>query len=287
MTRTTLAAICSLLISACLPAGSNAQESSANVHWAYSAYFGTGWYSVENDRDVFILRVTPQWELAEPSIDNGERELGWYLKTPVSFGLDRFDIDDPLEAADLENVSFLSINPGVDLEIPVNRIWALRPYASVGYGRVFNSSESAVTYWAGVKSRLELHSGERSTWYLVNNVGYVGYSPNEGSSDSFWPAMAGLEVNHPFGKTTANSSQWLIHWNAGYTYFGDDVFFSRAASSSQDITDQWEIGAAIGKRDDPIKIWFVSFDRLGLGYRRSSNGALSGVTFIFRSAFEK
>ena len=276
------------LIILVLPIPGNAQsEQPANVHWAYSSYFGTGWYSVEGDRDVFVVRVTPQWELAEPSLEDGERRLGWYLRAPVSAGLDQFDVDDIADSADLDNVSFLAITPGIEAEIPVNDIWDLRPYLSIGYGQALGASESAWTYWTGVKSRVTLNSGPRGTWHLVNNLGYVGYTPNEGSSDKFWPFMTGLEVSHPFGDVTASGSQWLFHWNMKYTYFGDDIVFGRTPSSTAEITDQWEIGAAFGKRDDPVKIWFLGFDRLGMGYRRSTSGDLEGITFIFRSSFEK
>lgn len=261
---------------------------SANVHWAYSAYFGTGWYQVSGDRDVFVVRLSNTWEFTEPSFDGGERRLGWYLRTPISFGLDRFDADNIPDAVDLDNVSFLSFNPTLDVEVPVNEIWSLRPYVSVGYGKELKSGgESAVSYWAGVKSRVALHEGERASWYLINKLGYVGYTPKSGDSDSFWPAMAGLEVNHPLGQRSESGTQWLLHWNASYTYFGNDIFFSRNPEVNQEISDQWEIGAAIGRRDDPVKIWFLEFDRLGLGLRTSSSGDLQGITFIFRSAFEK
>lgn len=269
-----------------VPAGTEAQDSTAaDVHWAYSAYFGTGWYSVSGDRDVFIFRLTPEWELAEPSYESGDRRFGWYLKTPVSVGLDRFDLDDVVDAVDLDNVAFLNVNPTLDLEIPVNDVWSLRPYASLGYGQVLDGSDSAWTYWAGIKSRVTLHSSPRATWYLVNMAGYVGYTPQEGNSDDFWPLMAGIEVNHPFGAVRPDGSQWLLHWNAKYTAFGKDVFFAKTPTSQREIGDQWDVGLAIGKRDAPVKIWFINFDRLGLGLRSSSNGDLQGITFIFRSAF--
>ncbi len=263
------------------------EDGQASVHWAYSAYFGTGWYAVEGDRDVFIFRVTPEWGLRESSYETGERRLGWYIRTPVSTGLDQFAVDDVIEAADLNNVAFLSVNPTLEVEVPINAIWAIRPYASFGYGRVVKSNEYAWTYWAGVKSRVTLHAGTTSRWELINQLGYVGYTPSEGKEDSFWPAMAGLEVSHPFTRAGDGNPRWLFHWKVGYTYFGNDVFFSRAASVSRDITDEWEIGAGIGRRNEKIKIWFLSFDRLGIGYRSSSNGTLSGVTFFFRSAFER
>ena len=270
-----------------LPAAAVAQETPpASVHWAYSAYFGTGWYRVSGDRDVFVVRMTPRWTWSEPSLDGpGKRKIGLYFKTPVSVGLDRFDYDDVLGAAELDNVSFLSVNPGIDIEIPINDIWSLRPYASVGYGQELDGSDSAWTYWAGVKSRVSFQSGKLN-WRLLNQVGFVGYTPNEGPDDTIWPVMAGLEFDYPLGKPRDDGDQLLLHWYGTYTLFGNDLEFTGNPTVDTEITDQWEIGAAIGRRDSRIPIWFLNFDMLGLGYRTSSNGDLKGITFVFRSMFD-
>jgi hypothetical protein len=271
-----------------LPATGVAQEESppVSVHWAYSAYFGTGWYRVEGDRDVFVVRMTPRWDMSEASLgDHGERTLGFHFKFPVSVGLDRFSYDDPLGAADLDNVSFLSVNPGLDIEIPVNPIWSLRPYASIGYGEAVDASDSAWSYWAGVKSRVSLPS-DRLNWRLINDIGFVGYTPSQGPDDAMWTLMAGLEFDKPLGAPRDDGDQTLLHWYGTYTYFGDDLEFTGNPAIDTSITDQWDIGAAIGRRDSSIKIWFLHFDRLGLGYRRSSSGDLKGITFVFRSKFD-
>lgn len=273
-----------------LPAVANSQEpssASASVHWAYSAYFGTGWYRVSGDRDVFVVRMTPRWTWSEPSFDGpGKREVGLYFKTPISVGLDSFDYDDVLGAAELDNVSFLSVNPGIDIEIPINETWSLRPYASVGYGQELDGSDSAWTYWAGVKSRVSFESG-KFNWRLLNQVGFVGYTPNEGPDDAFWPVMAGFELDYPVGAPRPDGDQLLLHWHASYTVLGSDLEFSGKPTGSQPISDQWEISAAIGRRDSRIPIWFLNFDMLGLGYRTSSNGDLQGITFVFRSMFDE
>ena len=269
------------------PATSTAQESeSASVHWAYSAYFGTGWYRVSGDRDVFVVRMTARWDWAEPSFDeNGNRKVGVFFKAPVSVGLDTFDYDDPLGAVDVDNVSFLSVNPGIDIEVPINDIWSLRPYASIGHGQALDGSDSAWTYWAGVKSRVSFESGKLD-WYLLNGIGYVGYTPNKGSSDRIFPVSAALEFSYPMNDTKEDDEQLLLHWHVGYSFFGDDLDFIGNPTVDSSIPDQWELGAAIGRRDSPIRIWFMNFDRLGLGYRTSSNGDLKGITFVFRSLFE-
>ena len=270
------------------PATGEPQETGPSpVHWAYSAYFGTGWYSVSGDRDVFVVRMTTRWAFSEPALDaDGNRSVGIYLKAPVSVGLDDFNYDDVLGAAEVDNVSFISLNPGIDIEIPINSTWSLRPYASIGYGQAFDSSESAWTYWGGIKSRLAFQSGKLN-WGLLNQVGFVGYTPNRGPSDKFWPVMAGFEFDYPMGAERDDGGQLLLHWHATYTVFGDDLTFSGNPLVNNPITDQWEIGAAIGRRDSPIKIWFLKFDRLGLGYRTSSNGDLKGITFVFRSEFDQ
>ena len=270
------------------PATGKTQETGPSpVHWAYSAYFGTGWYSVSGDRDVYVVRMTARWALSDPVLDaDGNRSAGIYIKAPISVGLDDFDYDDILGAADVDNVSFLSVNPGIDIEVPINRIWSLRPYASIGYGHALGSSESAWTYWGGIKSRVTLHSG-KFNWRLLNQVGFVGYEPNEGPSDRFWPMMVGLEFDKPIGSSDDSSEQMLLHWFTTYTVFGDDLEFAGNPTVDQTITDQWELGIALGRRDSPIRIWFLNFDRLGLGYRTSSNGDLKGITFVFRSMFDE
>lgn len=266
--------------------GTEPNTEPASVHWAYSAYFGTGWYTVPGDRDVFVFRMTPRWTWSDAAIgEDGSRTLGIYLKSPVSVGLNRFDDDDPLQAVDLDNVSFLSVNPGVDVEIPVNARWALRPYASVGYGHALDSGEAAWTYWAGVKSRVSF-SAENFDWYLVNQLGYVGYTPDAGPSDEFYPVSAAAEFNHPVGDPADGAKQLLFHWRVAYTAFGKDLVFNGSSASQSEISDQWEVAAAIGRKELPIRIWFLNFDRLGIGYRRSSSGDLQGVTFFFRSMFD-
>ena len=72
-----------------------------------------------------------------------------------------------------------------------------------------------------------------------------------------------------------------------YSVIGDDLPFGGDAAVDRPVADQWELGAALGGRASPIQIWFMKFDRLGLGYRTSSNGDLRGITFVFRSKFDE
>jgi hypothetical protein len=257
-----------------------------SVHWAYSSYFGTGWYQVDGDRDVYVFRYTPRWNLQESSIDDdGNRTLGWHLKFPITAGLDQFIIEDPGGTLDPENLASLSGNAALDIEIPVTERWYLRPYVSVGWGSLLDGSESAWTHWAGVKSKYTLGSG-RLTWALINTVGYVGYTPSDSASESFWPLMVGLDFEYPLRAGPASDDQSMLFWHATYTSLENDLRYTIGDLEVDPISDQWEVAVSYGKREGRFKIWFLSFDRLGLGYRISSDGQLKGITFVFRSVFD-
>ena len=277
--------------SACLflaPGGASAQEaSSSSVHWAYSSYFGTGWYQVSGDRDVFVLRTTPRWELRKANYaEDGKRTIGIEFKFPITIGLDRFDINDIPGAADLENLASLSVTPGVDVTIPISERWALRPFVSLGWGTLLNDSESAWTYWTGIKSRYAFQNGKLN-WALINSVAYVGYTPTEGPSEDFWPLMAGLEFDYPLGQSERDHEQLFLSWHGMYTTFEHNLDLVIEDDSTLPITDQWEFGLSFHKENERIKIWLFSFDRLGLAFRFSSSGDLKGISFVFRSVFER
>ena len=95
-----------------------AEDPARQVHWAMGAVFGTGWYRVDNNRNVYILRVPPGQTLRESSINaNGERTLGIEIQYPVSFGVHNLDaLDDFL---DFDNYATVSFTPGIQVEIPV------------------------------------------------------------------------------------------------------------------------------------------------------------------------
>ena len=53
----------------------------------------------------------------------------------------------------------------------------------------------------------------------------------------------------------------------------------------ESIDDQWEIGLALGRGGKGVKIWFLTFEHVGLSYKFSSNGRYKAITFNLRSPF--
>jgi hypothetical protein len=280
--------LCSCIYLCFFSATANAQESVSNsVHWAYSAYFGTGWYQVYGGRDVYVLRMTPRWQLREPGIaDDGKRSIGIDLRMPITTGLDTFDFDNIPGIANPDNLASLSVTPGVDVTFPVTEHWALRPFAALGWGKLLNNSESAWMYWTGLRSRYEFQNGKLD-WALLNSITYVGYTPNAGSSEDFWPLMAGLEFDYPLGNYQLDDEQVFLSWHGTYTTFEENLDMVLEGSSVNAISDQWELGLSLHKGEGRIRIGWFSFNRLGLAYRFSSSGDLKGISFVFRSVFDQ
>jgi hypothetical protein len=265
-----------------------AQSAEVNtVHWAYSTYFGSGWYRVGDETDAFALRYVPRKELADAAIDDaGDRRLGVELRFPVTIGLNHFPLDDLPGSVNPKNFANLSVTPAVYLTWPVNELWTLRPYAALGWGTLLNGDESAWSYWTGVRSRVALRNSVPQI-ALLNSVGFVGYSPSDGPASGAWPITTALEFRHPSIGGPSAREHWQMHWHFAYTYFQSELDLIGRDSETEPITDQWEIGLAFSRKEATLSIWRLEFDRLGLAYRFSTDGELKGIALVFSSLFDR
>ena len=254
------------------------------VHWAYSSLFGTGWYQIKDARSVFVLRLPPRQTVRRASIsESGERKWGVEIKYPLTIGL--HDVEDIGGIIDNDNFGTVSFVPGVELEFPVNQRWYLRPFAHIGWGKELELGESAWIYNIGIKSHYSFPSKTKNTWFLLNGLRYAGYSPDEGRSDVLAVAELGVEFNQPLNTATLMGRPLDLHWNLMYSFFGKELHFNLPDGSFDPIQDQIELGLQMSFRDGPYKLWFLNIHRLGLGYRFSTSGQFSAITFSMRSWF--
>jgi len=84
-----------------------------------------------------------------------------------------------------------------------------------------------------------------------------------------------------------DGEQLILTWHGMYTTFENNLDMVLEDNSIEPITDQWEFGLSLRKKEKRIKIWWLSFDRLGLAYRFSSSGDLKGISIVFRSVFDR
>ena len=279
---------CRLLLILCIicPASLFAEDTELQpVHWAYSALFGTGWYQVEDNQSVFALNLPLKQTLRSSSIaESGQREIGFIINYALTLGL--HNIDDLPGLVHPGNFGTASFTPGLELEIPVTHKWYLRPFLNFGWGSELGSGDAAWIYYAGLKSRYTFPS-DSGDWALINSIYYAGYNPDVGHSNDLAAILTGLEYKQQLNKTSSSGDPIDLHWSLAYTYLGDELTFGLPDGSFDSVDDQFEAGLAFGYRNRPIKLWFMKFDSLGLGYRFSSNGKFKGISLNLGSWFTR
>jgi len=275
------AAACFLmLLFASVPVG--AQEGEPDPHWAFSAFFGSGWYRISQNRTVFVLRIPPQQTLQHSSLIGGKRTLGIELHYPLSIGLN--NVSDFGGLIERDNFATFSFTPGVELEIPMSEKWSLRPLVHAGWGKETDGGNSAWIYYAGIKSRYT-PGDSRLDWSLLNSLYYAGHNPDEGQSDDLVSAMAGAEIRHPLSWYDSAGHQLNLDAHLTYTKLLDQAEFPSPRSLSANVNDLWEIGLALRRSGKPLRIWFIEFEHIGLAYQWSSDGDYRAITFNFHSPF--
>lgn len=255
------------------------------VNWAYSSFFGTGWYREEDARSVFVVRAPIKQTLRESSLsESGTGKLGIEIRYPVTIGL--HDIEDLGGIVEHDNFATASFTPGIELEIPINQQWYLRTLAHVGWGTDLRNDDSAWIYYAGIKSRY-IFLAKKYQWSLLGSLYYAGYTPDQVRSDHLAVAQIGVELRQPLEKVMINGDPVDLHWTFMYSFLGNELHFNLPDGTFDPIQDQVEIGLQISLHDRPFKIWFFDVQRLGLAYQFSSSGQFTAITFNMSSWFNK
>ena len=256
------------------------------VHWAYASYFGTGWYRISDQQSAFIVNFAPEW-ISGPATWLGDwgTDAAYRVRVPVTVGLARLDFNDVPGILDPENFSTASIGLVADIDVPVSERFSFRPSAQLSYGTVLGGSEYAWTYRGDVRARYRFGAGDRD-WGLVGALGAVAYDGNNGANDSFSYVMLATEFAHPLRRFSTEEREVLLYWHVAYTDLLNRIGVQGTQGQFDEITNYWQGGLAVGKRDEDIKLWFLRFERLGLSYDVSPSGDLRGIRFVFRSLYE-
>ena len=255
------------------------------VHWAYSSFFGTGWYQIEGARSVFVVRAPFRQVLRPSSLEeSGTGKLGIEIRYPLTVGL--HDIEDLGGIIENDNFASVAFAPGVELEIPITERWYLRTLAHVGWGTDIGADESAWIYYAGLKSRY-VFPARKYQWSLLGGLYYAGFTPDEGRSDHLAVAQIGAELKQPLDKARFNGEPIDLHWTFMYSFLGNDLHFNLPDGRFDPIGDQIELGLQVSLRNRPFKVWFFDLQRLGVAYQFSSSGQFTAITFSMRSWFTK
>jgi hypothetical protein len=246
-------------------------------HWAYAPAFGTGAYRV-GDEENFVITFKPKIKVRSEE----KHRIGINLRLPISVGLQTIDPDEFFSQDIPENITTGSFVPGVELNVPIKKRWKLRPYAHVGGGTSFSLDQSALIYYAGLDSRYAFEWGPASLG-LINGLQWAGYTPDTGDSNWYGRFLFGLEADYPLGKYQFKGQQLLMRPHFLYYWYFNDLDFYRFLESPIQINYEVEFAMAVGTKR-PQKLWLLTMDRIGIGYRLGGN--FQGVRIFLQSVFQ-
>ena len=262
------------------------QEDLQPVHWAFSSFFGTGWYQIDNNRSVFVLRMPPRWTLRESEYREDGRQSGLELHFPVTIGV--HDIDDLPGIIEPDNFGTVSFTPGVEFEIPVTADWYLRPFVQAGYGFDLSSSEGAWIYMGGVKSRYRFDL-DRADIDILTNVYYAGYNSNNSEDDDISGILLGTEFTHRLGAAERGANRYSAKWHASYSRLSRKLNFIDPGEDTgfNSVDDFFTIGLAFTPPEGRWNFWLYKPWQLGLALEFSPEGDYAAIKFNSRSWFTR
>ena len=246
-----------------------AQDVDQLFNWYYASVYGTGYYKI-GEESVAVLRLPFAYTLRPAT---GE-QWGLKLALPVVGAFADFD----LREFDLGRVSTagVSIVPGLEAQIPMNARWMLKPFASLGMGREFQRDSSAIIWSLGATTVYDQPIGDKLLSALGGKLVFAGYQ--SGGEKSILSALSiGGDIGFPL-KTEISGRPVVLGTQLIGTVYFNDIEFLLPASGTKEVSSELEVALTIGVRR-PFEVLGVGFDRIGLGYRRGSNG-LRGVRLV-------
>lgn len=233
------------------------------INWYYAATFGTGVYTA-GDRTVAAIQL-PISRVLRPV---GEGRYGLQLKIPVTLGVYDYTFDAAFSGEYPDQVSTVSVMPGLEWEMPLSRRWTLKPYFSAGLGQELSGRESALIYDFGIKSRFLVGEDKGVEFALVNVLTAAGYRPRGGPAQPFGVFAVGLDMVIPTNRILFGREAF-IGFTPSYYYYFNKISFAEINDVDNRLREQVELAISVMSRK-PWSLKYFDVDRVGLAIRSSS-----------------
>lgn len=273
----------------CLAASGPVCAQDETFHWAYSAWFGTGRYSLDGINETLVIGFPPAWTWRESELsDTGERRIGYRFRAPVSIGTTEFSSFGDISDLSLDSISAVSVVPGVEVEIPMTPRWSLKPIGYLGYGAEMGGGDQAGIFRFGLRSQFGFQFSDTGM-LLINAIERMGYSAEGDASDALNLLRTGLDFTRPLKNSRIQNVPVLLHWHVMYTSYIDTlgVDITRTSVRPAGVSSEWELGVGFSKQDERLGFWRVGFDRIALAYRFGEDGDFSGIGIVFQALFDR
>lgn len=274
------------MLSLCLCPGACLAQT---VHWAYSAFFGTGRYTLDDTTETTVLSFAPGKLFRAAALEaDGSRRLGVRFRVPFALGAHEFESPELLPGFRFDNVNTFSIVPGVEIDVPVAPRWNLKPLVYIGWGEESDGGDDAEIFRIGLRSE-RVFTRNAIDVALYNSLLRMGYSVDDGSSSAVNLFEIGLDFGRTLARKRIGGTPVRLYWHGLYTRYFDELSLDSGELSfaSAGIDSEWELGAGFGRQGEKLRLWRLKFDRVGIAYRFNSDGQFSGVGIVFKSLFAR
>jgi len=241
-------------------------------NYSFGVWLGSGVYKVKDaDKRFAVLRVPMGYTLRPMQFDKPALvdRLGFRLLLPAVIGFE--------EETDT-NFSYgtVAFVPGLEVQIPINEYWALKPFAQFGAGKDTAGGTTQYIYGGGLRSLVSI-PWQKFVFGIGNSL-VLAENRDASSNDTSGFSMinAGLDIRHPtnltiFDRQLDISGYFIIN------YFRNQVDILSDDGNTSKINTLYDVGLTFGV-SEAVSIWIVSLDRVGIDYRWGDEG-FKGIGF--------
>ena len=232
-----------------------------DLNYGFATYLGSGIYKA-GDQSVQVYQIPLSYQFFEP---DEKKNWGLKLTLPVTLGFYDFSLLDITEGFP-DELSTLSIVPGVVFQYQVTKRWQLSPFVDYGVAKNMTNGDASRVYSYGLRSDY-VYVTENVTYTLDNRLLYAKQKGVDRSAVSDFGAFeTSLDFRFKsfpfFKKHLADISVYI----ANFRYF-DDLEFLFPPARPVRVLDQNEVGITFGVQIKN-KTKYIDIPRVGLAVRK-------------------
>jgi len=256
-----LVAVLSLISSSATNHARAGEDPEDLFNYSFAIWLGSGYYRVgDSDKRFGVLRVPMAFTLRPADIEKPALidRLGYRLLLPAAVGYEK-ETD--------TNFSFgtAAVVPGLEVQIPINNYWTLKPFAQLGAGKDTAGGDLQYIYGGGVRSLVSF-PWKKFVFGIGNSVVLAeDRDSTSKESSGFSLVNAGLDVRHPTNVTVFNR-QLDVGVFFVANFFQNRVDILRDDGETDRINYLYDVGLTFGFSES-LSIWKVGLDRVGIDYR--------------------
>ena len=165
------------------------------VNYSFAIWLGSGFYKAgDADKRFAFLRVPFSYTFREGQYDKPafRERLGFKLLLPALVGYqEETDTNDDLGAA--------AFVPGLEVQVPINRYWTLKPFGQAGVGNDTGRGDLQYIYGTGIRSLVSIPY--KDFIFGLGNSVILAENRNSSTGDvnGFSMLEIGLDMRTPLG----------------------------------------------------------------------------------------